>query len=444
MTIRTRDLRAANTSSTPLETLTGGRLAKAHRVLEQHRQADSSLGNARNVIARVGLHGATSFQIPSTDPYAFPQRYPLRSVYRTVARIPPVTLLPGHFIRVSCLADPAGMTNKLVDDDVVFYEADIAFGEIAVTVEWGGPDTFTTTSKRVLVTSSEEFAGEATEAGASWANLRHEVFDLIYPETVTTSSTNLRKWSEGVTAEVAIRYKGGVRVGDLVVQQVPYKYARNVGTDAASTYSSTLVTDAAGAMVKTYPVAFPIEERSATDPTYGALLLDSVVDRQHHGLGPALCHQTSWSESSAPVDATEIPAFTTTSTSFVDMTRTSVTAWSAGNPGLSLSSGSLCLQYKSGSQGRELRGKTGVVPVRCWAYASRDGVTDAVIRFQSADCSVVDVVVDSSTPGWFSTTGFLRCGAHPADPSVLQVFGRVGNIGATLSSSAVCVQYLDL
>ncbi|MBA3546010.1 MAG: hypothetical protein H0T76_05985 [Nannocystis sp.] len=437
MTIKVRDLRSAVTTTPPLETLLGGRPARKHRVLEQHRQADNLLGNWRNVVARVGLHGAESFQVPSVSPDSPGQVYPLRSVSRVVARVPPFAMHPGHVLKVSALVAPAGLTQKLDGD----WQADGAGGRIDVIANFTGPGVSTKTEKQQVVASTEKYAGEDTAAGASWATLRRIEFPLIFPDDFTTSTADLRLWSEGCVAELAILYRGGLRVVDLVVQQVPLGYARDVGVDTL--YSSPLATDGQGAAVKSYPVAYPISERSATDPTFGTEHLADITHRQQTALGHVLMHWTAFREDSAPVDAVEIPSVTVTSTSFVDVLHQSVTAWAPTNPGWSLSSGSMCQQFKTGNGRREMRGKNGVVPVRVWVYGSRSVSGTSTLRFQSSAHSVVEVTITSATPGWWSATGYLRCGAHPEDPSVLQVFGRA-SAGSTLSVSSFLVEYIDL
>lgn len=432
-----RDLRWAFTTTPPLETLTGGRIARAHRILETHRQADSLLGNWRNVVARVGLHGAESFQVPNgVMPDTPDQVYPLRSVSRVVARMPPFAVLPGHAIKVSALYLPAGLTQKLDGD----WQSDGAAGRIDVIVNFTGPAASTKIEKQQLVASNEVYAGESPGAGAAWASLRRVEFPDIFPAKVKTSIADARTWSEGCIAEVSVLYRGGVRCVDLCVQQVPIVYARDV--DADTVFSSPLLTDPVGKPLKAYPVQFPIVERTATDPTSGSLLLADVTHRQHTALGPVLCHWTAFAEDSAPIDATQVPSVTTTSTTFVNMLRTSITAHSDDHPGMSLSAGSMSQQFKSSNGLRELRGKDTCVPVRCWAYCSRTGANDAYLRFQTADYSVCELVVTSSSAGWVSAIGHLRAGAHPEDPSVLEVFGRAGG-SSTLSLSQVFVEYID-
>lgn len=439
MTIKVRDLRHAFTTTPPLESLLGGRLARADRVRSVHSQLDCLLGNDRNVVARVGLHGSEAFQILSVDPTSVPQVYPARSVYRTVARVPAFSLLPGHFLRLSALISPSGMTGQfsMIND----WTADGAYGEIAAAVTWGGPSADTTTHKVALPASIETWGAENVEAGASWASMRRVEIPIMFPDSVKTAVADLRTWSEGVTAEVAIKFKGGVRCFDLVLQQVPLGYARDV--DADSVFSSALTTDGVGALVKNYPVSFPIEERSATNPTFGSALALDLAHRQH-SLGPVFAAWTAWNEAAA-VTATEIPMISVTSTTFVNMLRTGLASWKAASPGWSIH-GSQCQQFKTSNGKREMRGENACVPVRVWAYCSRDGAAgSAYLRFQSAGHAVAEIEVASATPAWRSATGYLRCGAHPQDPSSLQIFGKsTAGVTDTVNISAMLVEYADL
>ncbi len=440
MTHKFRNLRSAFTTTPPIEALLGGRPAKADRIRSVHTQADNLLGNDRNVVARVGLSGSNAFQVTSVNPVSATQVYPLRTVYRTVDRVPAINLLPGHFLKLSALVSPSGMTNRFVVGAT--WVADAAYGEIAAVITWAGPSAATTTHKVIIPESQETYAGEDTAAGAAWANMRRVEIPLMAPDGVETDIADLRLWSEGVTASVEIKFKGGVRCIDLVVMQVPLAYARNVGSDAASTYSSALTTNGSGGLLPNYPVSFPVEERGANDPTWGSALLADIVHRQHTALGPVLAHWSAWDEATVLVTATDIPSVTTTSLTYVDMLRTSVTAWAATNPGWSLSSGSMTQQFKSSNSKREMRGKNACVPVRVWVWGSRSVSGTSTLRFQSEGYSIAEVTIISATPAWRSATGHLRCGAHPEDPSVLQVFGKA-SAGSTLSISNILIEYLD-
>ena len=436
--IKTRDLRKAFTTAPPLDFLGGGRVARAHRLHTAHVQADNLLGNGRNVVARVGLHGCSAFHIASVDPVSFTQVYPLRTVSRVVARTPAFAVLPGHFLRLSALVVPSGMTGQFAG---ATWFADIPYGRIDVTITWtGSPGTVITTDYLQLPTSAETWAAENPEAGASWSGLRRFELPLVFPASVLTSAADRQAWSEGVTAEVSIAYRGGVRAVDVVVQQIPTGYARDVGVD--TTYSSPVITNGIGATVQAYPVAFPVEERGAADPTYGSVLLADIADRQQHVLGPVLAQWTAWGESGTPVGTTASPSASTTSTSFVGLLR-SGTAWASTRAGWSLSAASHAQQFKSSNARRELRGKNACVPVRCWAYCAGAAATNSVIRWQTESYSIAELTFTGTTPAWRSCTGHLRAGAHPEDESVLEVFGKAAAAN-TLHLYHFLIEYLDL
>lgn len=438
--LKFRKFDKAVTTTPPLQGLVGGALAKADRLQSVHTQADCLLNNDANVVCRVGLSSAaaTAFQVVSEDPDSPSQIYPLKSVSRVVHRTPPVALLPGHFLRVSCLVVPSGPSQVAVIG--AGWETDTVEGRINIAVDFvGTPGTDSRAYTFQLPSSPEEWGAEDTSPAAGWVGLRRVERDLMTPGGVTTDKETLRLWSEGVTAEITIKFLGGVRAVDVCVQQVPYQYARRLETDY--TFTSTLTTDGGGAPILTYPSPFPVEERGALNPVFGMKLLERVTDRQQHALGPVLMSWGAWDETSDVTD-TEVPSLTTSSTTFVDMPHSGVSSWAATNPGWSLSSAPH--QAKSSNGLRETRGQNGSVPVTLWARCSRTGVLDATLRFQTEHYSLCDIVVTSSTDGWVSANAYLRAGAHPQDPSTLQVFGKVGVDTSTLRLSGLFIQYTDL
>ena len=88
-----------------------------------------------------------------------------------------------------------------------------------------------------------------------------------------------------------------------------------------------------------------------------------------------------------------------------------------------------------------MRGANACVPVRVWVYGASMGTGTAHVRFQSERYSIADVTM-STTEGWHSAIGHLRCGIGVEDDSVLMVLGRVSAIGTTLLVRALCVEYL--
>ena len=437
MAIRFRDLKTTSSGTTPLSPLRAGRPAKRDRVLSAHADADRTLGNGSRVVARVGLHGEAAMQVLSVNTTSGGQVYPLKTASRVALRAK-VLLTPGHFLKVSALVLPSGATQKVTAG----YQLDAVVGWIDITIAYDGSFSETVTHTLNLPTSELQYGGEGTDSGWAWAAMRRVESPLLAPVGALNNSLTLQKWSEEVTATVTVAYRGGPRVVDLVVQEIPFGYARSVGVDATATYSSPLATVAGGQPPATYPSLYPLEETGASNPTFGATLLADVVDRQQHRLGPVLAQWSGWRESQA-VTATAAVGVTTTSLTYVNLLDTSITAWAAASPGWSLASGGQAQQADTSDARRITRDKDACVPVRCWVYGSRTGSGTSTVRFQTESYSVAEVSITSTTDGWWSMTGHLRCGLGPEDTSVLQILGKLAAAG-TLTVRHVLVEYLDV
>ena len=440
MALRFRDLKNTSSGTTPLSPLRAGRPAKRDRVLSAHADADRTLGNGRRVIGRVGLHGEAAHQIVSSTTTTGPQVYPTKTASRVALRTK-LLLTPGHFVMVSALVVPSGATQKF-NMGTGQWILDAVVGYIDITIAYDGGFSETVTHTLNLPTSELQYGGEGTDSGWAWAAMRRVESPLLAPVGALNNSLTLQKWSEEVTATVTVAYRGGPRVVDLVVREVPFGYARSVGVDATATYSSPLATVAGGQPPATYPSVYPLEETGASNPTFGATLLADVVDRQQHRLGPVLAQWSGWRESQA-VTATAAVGVTTTSLTYVNLLDTSITAWAAASPGWSLASGGQAQQADTSDARRITRDKAACVPVRCWVYGSRTGSGTSTVRFQTEAYSVAEVSITSTTDSWWSMTGHLRCGLGPEDTSVLQILGKLAAAG-TLTVRHVLVEYLDV
>ena len=434
-----RDIRGTSSGTTPLGPLRAGRSMKRDRVMSAFADADRTLGNGSRVLGRVGLHGEAAQQIVSTTTSSGAvQTYPLKTASRVALR-GKYLLTPGHFVRVSVLALPSGATQKLSGGS---YVLDAVVGWIDVTAQFSGGASDTVTHTFSLPASDLQYGGEGTDAGWAWAALRRFESPLLAPSGAVKNSADLRNWCEEITCEVTIAYRGGVRCVDCVVQEVPFGYARSINVDATSTYSSPLAVVAGGQAPGVYPPIYPVEETSATDPTFGTNLLADVVDRQQTRLGPVLAPWSGWRESQA-VTATSAVGITTTATgAFTNMVDNTLTAWAAASPGWSLASGGQAQQFATSEARRITRDKDACVPVRVWVYGSRTGSGTALVRVQSEGYSVAEVSFTSSTDGWSSATGHLRCGLGPEDTSVMQILGKLAAAG-TLTVRHIVVEYLD-
>lgn len=430
-----RDLRDTWSGEPPLQPLLGGKLAKRDRVLSAFANPDRLLGNGRRLIGRVGMHGSATMGVGSADPSSgFTQIYPTRVAVRTMLRAR-WTPTPGHFPMLSALVLPSGMTQK---GPAGTWIADVPYGLISVRVTFDAVASETVTWSKVLPVSGEQWAGEKQAPGAAWASLTRLEIPLVAPDNIKKAGP-MHDWSEITLATASISVVGGARIVDAVIQERPWAYVRDVANDIH--YSSTLVTNQSGQIVKTYPVEYPVDERGPSDPTYGSNNLADVVHRQQNLLGPVLASWSSWDETTQGVASTDADSVSTSSTTFVDMVHSSLTSWAAGNPGWSLSSGGNAQQFKSSNALRETRDKNACVPVRIWVWCHRTGSGTATLRFQSADYSIAELHVSSSTEAFRSCTGHLRCGL---DSSVLTMFGKTASGADTLHVRHFLVEYIDL
>lgn len=439
MAYKGRDFRGVYTTLPPIEALSGGRPARKDRVLSVLNQADSLLGNGRRIVARVGIHGAEEWQVLNTNTDSPLQKYPLLSASRVVARTPPILLTPGHFLKMSALVIPSGATQKYVDEPGSWI-MDTPYGRIDVVITWVGTGGVQSTIHKVTIAPSKRlYAAENTiNFGGSWNELHRVEIPLMRPVFAETAA-NIHAWSESVEAEVTIKYVGGPRVVDLVISEVPWLYVRDADTD--TTFSTTLSTAKTGKSLLTYPLDYPVVERWTDDVTLGSELLADVTDLQHRRFGPVLAHWTAFDEGTTVVTATEVPSVSTTSSSYVDMVRQSLTTWDADYPGLSISPGGHAQSFKSSNSYRELRGKDACVPVKCYAYCWVSAGGSGTLAFQTEQYSIATIPVTSTTPAWRAVTGHLRCGLGPEDTSVLQVFGKASS--GTLHMSQFCVEYAN-
>lgn len=437
----TRDLREAFTTEPPLAPIKGGAEAKASRVLAAHTVADNLLGNGRRILARVGLHGSASFQAPSTSSESEDQTHPTNAAVRVVARAPDVRVTPGHFLSLSLLCVPSGITQRYVAEPGSWV-ADQVAGLISVRIDWTGPGGSEATIYSLVLPESDFPDGvEHPAAAGGWSELQRLDILLMTPPGAADDVDALRTWCDnGVTAAITVSYKGAPRIVDAVIQELPFGYAREPGVDTI--YTTPLATGADGQAVPNYPAETPVEE-SIDVPAFGSLLLADVVDRQHHLLGPVLMHWTAFDEDSTAVTATDVPTVSTTSATFVNLVHQELAAWTDEGPGWTATAGGQAQQFRSSNSLRELRDLDACLPVRCWIYCYATVGGTATIQFQTERFSVASFSFTSPTPAWRRCTGHLRCGISPEDTSVVQVLGKVTG-GQTLHISQILIEYADL
>lgn len=431
----------AETATPPIGPLTGGRQAKRDRVLSSMAEADRVLANGARVVGRVGLHGSENFQVVNVDPsVTATQTYPKWDDYRAALRLK-WNLAPGCVVNVSAMAVPSGAVQKQVVS--IWDEADEGpGGEIVAECRFiNGANDETETRTIVPLVSLKEFYSLGSDPGEAWDRIRRYSTGSILPGDLM-DATNLRKWADGTEVEVVIYYRGSPRVVDLVVQEVPYRYVQDADLDAPTI--APLTVGGGYGPPATYPLEYPVEERSAADPTFGTLALADAVHRQQRELGPILANWTAWDEATQDVDEVEAEPVTSSTASFTEVLETSLTAYNEDGPGHSLASGGNARQWNTAGPRLELRDDDAVIPVRIRVYASVSGGGSSTVRFTSKSYSIAEMTISGGSAAWHEATGHLRCGLGPEDPSVMQVLAKRSGGGVTLNLYHFIMEYVHV
>lgn len=433
-TYKKRNLADALTTTPPLAPLTGGQVAKADRVASVFAEQDRVLGHGRRIVSAVGLQGADAFQVVSTNPTSMSQTHPAEGRELLVDR-KEITLTPGHYLRAVALCLPSGATQKPADSG---YESAGAGGSLKFVATYdNGADTETVTTYIEVAPSKNTYAAESDYDGASFAELRRYTVDLHPPLKPTAE---LAKWSDGCEVTLRVYYVDGLRCVDVCVFEEPIAYAASY-TD---TWATALYTNGSGEALNQYPAKYPVTSTNkGGDPGNGTAYAASVATRQSNELGPFLLCASAFNEATEPVTSTEVTAITTSSTSFVDLWRTGVTAWSDDAAGWSLSAGGNAPGHNTSGPALELRDKDRVVTCKVSVYAKREtnAVGTATVRAQVSGVSMTDIAIASSTFAWYETQGALQCGFGAEDPSSLVLLGKTTDSGTTLHIRYAQIQY---
>jgi hypothetical protein len=425
-------------SNPPLAPLTGGKVGKADRVASIFAEQDRILAHGRRIVAQVGLNGADAFSVLSIDPDTGSQEYPSATTARVAYR-GRFDLTPGHMLRAVAVYAPAGETHKMVPGGSLWESAG-AGGAIIIDAEFtnaGGSESISTILE--VEASQNEFAAESTTSGAVWAEARRRRSGLIRPDIVDAATA--ASWSDGVSVELTISMQGGVRPISVIVYEEPYEYVASTETTG---WATSIYTNGSGLPLPAYPTPWPVDQVNlGGDPSKGADYLIGTADRQTRSIGPMLLAASAWNEAAQDVTATETDEKTTSSTSFVDLWRTSTTAWSTNIAAWSVSSGGNAPSWNTSGPHLELRDKARVVPVRVRVYAKVSGTGSGTVRVISQVYSLCDLAVTSTSWGWVETTAHLRCGFGAEDETTLTVLGSVSAGTATLHVRYLQIEYVD-
>lgn len=419
--------------------LGGGRAARAQPVYEALLAQDQVIAHGARVVVHVGLAGGDGFQADAElVPEDNIQTHPANTL-RVVARSK-VRVTPGYSLAVRAACTRSGTQQQLDGADWTYIGAG---GSVQVSVAYSNGIDAVFVSRVMTPKASLEADGmEGAGPGEAWGEV-HEISGTLYPPDLQDDTAVQQKWSENVDAAITVYYRGGVRVVDLCVYEVPVRYARDTVLDDVRRYATHLHTGGASQPLPGYPSVWPLARLSdevGGDETAGPLAALLVAATHARVLGPTLLTWTSWRET-ADVDDTEAPAIAISSSSWVQLLATGLTSWASARAGWG--AGVAGLARRADLAGPvELRDVAAVVPVtvRAWCRVT-DDTNPGNLRLQAGVHVLVDLRVTSEEWGWIEAPAWLECGINGDDPQTWQALAKVDGLGGALEVRYLAVDY---
>jgi hypothetical protein len=379
----------------------------------------------RRVLAQAGLHGqAAFFVVDGTDPDAqASQVYPTSSSSRVMLRTRS-SVTPGHRIAARGLFARSGPVQVLHVEPANLWD-EFSPGQAKLTVQVtldNGTSTLIETWTAKPKWSVHTHKGLKTGAGGAFDEIEELSYDFNFGAFL-----NAPGWVEHVMASIVITAHGGVRPVDVVVYEVSRK----------AVHDETLRECTVPGFIAPSGIEWPITGIDFPDQALrGSIQANKTLHDQRRVLGPRLVDWTPWLENAAVT--TEEGAVTFSSTSYEDMR--GLTAWDSANPGWSLSAGAWARNLEQNGP-LELRNKNACVQVLI-RFSAKVAVGGNVgtICFQTEDYSLRAFTVTATSYTWHEGLAWLRCGVHPTHASVLQVFGKVGGAGQSVSIRAFSIE----
>lgn len=400
---------------------------------------DTLPASGERVLGQFGLMGGHKFLIPNGEnPASATRIYPDKSTPRVVLRLHHVYVTPGCFVGMEVGAIPSGPCQRL---DLATFVPDGAGGTIQMEVVYTNGDAQT-----VTVTASIDFAPSQELYAAEPANAMHAITYkevTAIPTVFQPSAANWQKWTRGgdVYADVTISYIGSPRVVDGIVTEHAFK----IVVDQADSYWPAAMHTLGGEPYQSFPSAYPIEQRTASDPGGGFKAIRRALFAQGRELGPFLFGWTSATEHTLTLDDwiaydagsgdDECPWYTTSGT-----TPTQVpfgfTSESAERPGWTMAS--YARQVDHGDAFFD--GRTGVLPV--WVYA-RVKVSAGTGNFKlktgiGPAWSEIHMTTTSTTATDLLYAGWLEVGTGPEDATTARLWQYNSGANNTFIRSLGC------
>lgn len=404
---------------------------------------DAVPAQSRRVLAEYSLNGSDEWEVPdgSDDPGSATapvgaQVYPTGD-WRTVgtywSKLTPGCQLEGHV--VFC---PAGLTQKQIGPN---WYSDGAWGEFRARVTWyhsagsSGPHDFTLAMPGSGL--GDYGGGEQEAAGGEWMAMAEEWIEGIRPPAFDGTPATAELYSEDCDVRIVLQQRGGARVVHATVSEVPY-YHVQVHNDSGDL--SVVGMPSGNSPLMPLPQEDPADGPTYQENRWGLTRMMQVAARQAERLGPRPLHITCYDASANEWDQTDPTPWTVTSTSFVELDNSVVTAYDADFASY-IVAGAHAKLARLAEPVLISRDEHNTIPVRVHLDAEKSGAGTATVRVQAGPYSWVDVTVASGARAHYEQVGYLRSQVHADDSSgSMQIFARVASAG-TLSVHGISIDY---
>jgi hypothetical protein len=393
-----------------------------------HRAQDSILAGARRVVVDWSIGGADAFAQPDgTDDPGDPtpvgaQVYPIADWRRVGAYR--VNVSPGCGLVARVLYAPSGIVQKQSGANWI---PDGVWAAVRIGHAWYESPSGSSTAMAYRSINLEgsglgEWGGGEPEQGGHWWNLvRTKDITGIHPAQYLQDPDVAVEYSEHASVELHVEVKGGARILQIVVYEVPLAHVQahdNASLKSAHAAPASLAPFTPMPMLKGSDGATYDENR------HGITQVMQVAERQSERLGPHIFSLSSWRESDASIwDQAEQNPFTTSSASFVDIMGSGTTTWSNESRGWIVAGSNAKLHRLCDPRLIMRNGAAAVVPVRVRVDASQSAGT-GTLRVQSSAYEWVDVSITGAR-AWYTMVGYLASQVY-GDQHIanLQVFVR--------------------
>lgn len=353
---------------------------------------DTLVGGYRPVLTYHTGGLASGWLVVDGDPdsVTYPDKATARVMQRSMVHITPGSDLE---CRALCLASGSEDTNGTI------------YGAVRMTAQYEtATDTASEVSRTQAIPGSDETHGAVGSTDSwDWLHMHHIYVGRYRPGAPGYALPATRaKWSEGVTATTALSVLGGARVIAANITEEPSYHVSEHDSDAATVHGAT-----AAKLTTPGPQESEADGVTYEERRYGLHRLLDVAERQTARLGPVIWSWSAHTEDATEPGDSECDPLASSGTSLAAIHDSSVTAWSADEPGFAVPGYYAQHDHEAGTLPH-----SAVIPVRVRVY--HETTVGGTLRIQVTARSWVDVDLPvTSGDEWTTVTAVLESDPAP-------------------------------